>query len=114
MRPEGIPADVCAAIEKAMSLDAGKRQASAAEFGHELQSAQRHYGLIPDSMALSEAKGEAGGTVGMPAMPLSGPSVFTDVSQPTSISRRGPSGPPPPPPPAPPSSRPLPDAQPAA
>ena len=58
MRPEGIPADVCAAIEKAMSLDPAKRQASAAEFGHELQLAQRHNGLIPDSMALSEANGE--------------------------------------------------------
>ena len=30
------------------------RQASAAEFGRELQLAQRHNGLIPDSMALSE------------------------------------------------------------
>jgi serine/threonine protein kinase/N-acetylneuraminic acid mutarotase len=112
MRPEGIPADVCAAIEKAMSLDAGKRQASAAEFGHELQSAQRHYGLIPDSMALSEAKGEAGETVGMPAMPLSGTSVSTDVSKQTSISRSGPSEPPPPPPLAHLSSMPVPDEEP--
>ena len=54
MRPEGIPADVCAAIEKAMSLDPANRQASAEEFGRELQLAQRHNGLIPDSMALSE------------------------------------------------------------
>src|SRR6185295_11828106 len=54
MRPGGIPADVCAAIKKAMSLDPASRQASAAELGRELQAAQRHNGLIPDSMALSE------------------------------------------------------------
>src|SRR6476469_2862599 len=54
MRPGGIPADVCAAIEKAMSLDPASRQASAAELGRELQAAQRRNGLIPDSMALSE------------------------------------------------------------
>ena len=60
MRPQGIPADVCAAIEKAMSLDPTKRHASAADFGRELQLAQRHNGLIPDSMALSETNGESG------------------------------------------------------
>jgi N-acetylneuraminic acid mutarotase len=54
LRPGGIPADVCSAIEKAMSLDPANRQASAAELGRELQAAQRHNGLIPDSMALSE------------------------------------------------------------
>ena len=54
MRPRGIPADVCAAIEKAMSLDPAKRHASAADFGRELQLAQRHNGLIADSMVLSE------------------------------------------------------------
>ena len=35
---EGIPDDVCAAIEQAMSLDPAKRPASAAEFGRELQA----------------------------------------------------------------------------
>ena len=59
LRPEGIPADVCAAIEKAMSLDPAERYASAAEFGHALQAVERRYGLIPDSMALSEASDEA-------------------------------------------------------
>ena len=53
MRQKGIPADVCAAIEKAMLPDPASRQASAADFGHELQAAQRRNGLIPDSMALS-------------------------------------------------------------
>ena len=60
MRPQGIPANVCAAIEKAMSLDPTKRHASAADFGHEMQLAQRHNGLIPDSMVLSETNGESG------------------------------------------------------
>ncbi len=58
MRPDGIPANVCAAIEKAMSSDPEKRQASAEEFGHELQRVQRQNGLIPDSMALSESSDE--------------------------------------------------------
>ena len=46
MRPQGIPANVCAAIEKAMSLDPTERHASAADFGREMQSAQRHNGLM--------------------------------------------------------------------
>jgi serine/threonine protein kinase/N-acetylneuraminic acid mutarotase len=54
LRPEGIPDAVCSAIEKAMSLNPDQRQASAEEFGHELQQAQRRNGLNPDSMALSE------------------------------------------------------------
>jgi serine/threonine protein kinase/N-acetylneuraminic acid mutarotase len=58
LRPLGIPDDVCTAIENAMSLDPGRRQTSAAEFGRELQAAQRHNGLPADSMALSEARGD--------------------------------------------------------
>lgn len=54
LRPQGIPADVCAALEKAMSQEPVARQSSAEEFGHELQLAQRHNGLMPDSMALGE------------------------------------------------------------
>jgi serine/threonine-protein kinase PknK len=52
LRPRGIPDDVCSAIEQAMSLDPENRLASAADFGRELQAAQRHNGLPPDSMAL--------------------------------------------------------------
>jgi serine/threonine protein kinase/N-acetylneuraminic acid mutarotase len=58
LRPQGIPADVCAAIEKAMSLEPADRQASAEDFGHELQLAQRHNGLTADPMALSEPSGQ--------------------------------------------------------
>ena len=39
-------------------MEPANRQASAEEFGHELQLAQRHNGLTPDSMALSEPSGE--------------------------------------------------------
>ena len=76
MRHKGIPADVCAAIEKSMSLDPANRQASAEEFGHELQLAQRRSGLIPNSMALSNTNGEPGQepahTVGTAAMQFYG------------------------------------------
>ncbi|TFV61200.1 protein kinase [Mycobacterium sp. PS03-16] len=59
LRPQGIPADVCAAIEKAMSREPAERHATAEEFGRELQLAQRHNGLTPDPMALSEPVAEA-------------------------------------------------------
>jgi serine/threonine protein kinase/N-acetylneuraminic acid mutarotase len=58
LRLQGIPADVCATIEKAMSLDAAERHTSAAEFGQELQATQHHMGLIADSMALSATNEE--------------------------------------------------------
>ena len=60
LRPQGIPADVCAAIEKALSREPADRHASAEEFGRELQLAQRHNGLTPDPMALSEPAGQPG------------------------------------------------------
>jgi serine/threonine protein kinase/N-acetylneuraminic acid mutarotase len=105
MRPEGIPTDVCAAIEKAMSHEPAERQPSAAEFGRELQLAQRHNGLIPDSMALTEASSEPEHTAGMPALPLTGTVDQTDISEKVSASPVSPgspggqAGPPPPPPP---------------
>jgi N-acetylneuraminic acid mutarotase len=63
MRPEGIPDAVCVAIEKAMSIDPAERPASAAEFGRELQAAQRRNGLKPDAMAITTAGGDTGRTV---------------------------------------------------
>jgi serine/threonine-protein kinase PknK len=76
LRPEGIPDAVCSAIEKAMSVDPAERPGSAAEFGRELQSAQRRNGLKPDSMAITSAGVETTRTVAVPA----------DVSQAPSIS----------------------------
>ena len=72
LRPHGIPTDVCAAIEKAMSREPGDRQMSVADFGRELQLAQRHNGLAADPMALSEPGGELESTGGTQALPLSG------------------------------------------
>jgi serine/threonine-protein kinase PknK len=89
MRNKGIPADVCASIEKAMSLDPAKRPASAAEFGRELQAAQRHNGLMPDSMALSPVSGESGPVTGLPTTQQTGPAGQTDVSEPAAISAVG-------------------------
>lgn len=82
LRPAGIPADVCAAIEKAMSLDPAERPKSAAEFGRELQMAQRHNGLAADPMALSEPGGHAeqsGGTQATPLVDPSGESVIPEA-----------------------------------
>ncbi|MFD4184007.1 protein kinase, partial [Rhodococcus sp. NPDC058514] len=53
LRPQGIPNDVCAVIEKAVATDPADRYASAADFGHELQVAQRRLGLRSDQMALA-------------------------------------------------------------
>ncbi len=68
LRPGGIPADLCAVIEKAMSIEPAERYASAAEFGRELQLVQRHNGLTPDSMALSEPGGQPEQTAGTQAL----------------------------------------------
>ena len=81
LRPEGIPADVCAAIEKAMSKEPAERHASAAEFGRELQLAERHNGLIADPMALSEPGGQPEQTGGAQATPSSAPAGLPDPSQ---------------------------------
>jgi serine/threonine protein kinase/N-acetylneuraminic acid mutarotase len=111
LRPQGIPADVCAAIEKAMSLEPAARHASAAEFGRDLQLAQRHNGLMPDSMALSEPKREPEPTLGTPAMPLSGLTGETSATAPPSLGApSGPPVPPPQPPPQPPPDAPPPSA----
>lgn len=54
LRPHGIPAGVCDAIEKAMSREPGGRYGTAEEFGRALQSVQQHNGLTVDAMALTE------------------------------------------------------------
>lgn len=85
LRPHGIPANVCAAVEKAMSLEPAERYASAAEFGRELQLAQRNNGLTADPMALSEPGGHPEPTGGTQATPLSEPAgeVVVPVPAPT-------------------------------
>ncbi|WP_319453757.1 MULTISPECIES: protein kinase domain-containing protein [unclassified Mycobacterium] len=69
LRPTGIPADVCAVIEKAMSREPGDRYASADELGRRLQTAQRNNGLTADPMALSEPSGHPAQLDSTQAMP---------------------------------------------
>ncbi|MFF2108512.1 protein kinase domain-containing protein [Rhodococcus koreensis] len=52
IRGEGIPRDVCAAIERAMSREPDDRASSAVEFGEELREAELRNGLPVDEMAL--------------------------------------------------------------
>ncbi|OBK77509.1 serine/threonine-protein kinase [Mycobacterium sp. 1164985.4] len=92
LRPQGIPADVCAAIEKAMARKPSERYASAADFGHELQLAQRHNGLTADAMALSEpsaAPEQPEGTQAVAVSDLAEPSVSAPA-EPLSPARRTP------------------------
>ena len=50
LRDSGLPADVCAVIEQAMSRDPQARPATAAEFGEQLREVQRRHGLPVDDM----------------------------------------------------------------
>lgn len=95
LRDRGIPTDVCATIEKSMSLDPADRFGTAADFGRALQEAQRHNGLTADAMAIGELAPATQQTEGTQALPVSEPSVVPPA--------------PPPPPVAPP---PTPDAPP--
>ena len=97
LRPQGIPADVCAAIEKALSREPVDRYGSAAEFGRELQFVQRHNGLTPDQMALSEPAGHPESTSGTQALPLPEPSSRTGLHEEGSIAPGGSTGSLPPP-----------------
>lgn len=75
LRPNGVPDAVCSAIEHAMAIDPAGRPVSAAQFGRELQSAQRLNGLKPDAMAITSAGAEAGRTVSTSADADQQPSV---------------------------------------
>jgi serine/threonine-protein kinase PknK len=78
LRPDGIPDAMCSAIEHAMAVDPAERPASAAEFGRELQEAQRRNGLKPDSMAITPVAAGSGRTAATSAdvseVPSSSPS----------------------------------------
>ncbi|WP_454196165.1 protein kinase domain-containing protein [Nocardia sp. Marseille-Q1738] len=52
LRPDGIPDDVCAAIEASMSHDPANRPRSAAAFGESLRDIQRANGLPIQNMTL--------------------------------------------------------------
>ncbi|AFM15607.1 serine/threonine protein kinase [Mycolicibacterium chubuense NBB4] len=90
LRDHGIPPDVCAAIEKAMSLEPADRFDSAAEMGRALQEAQRHNGLTADAMAIGESTPPPERPEGTQALSLSERSD-------TSIAQHVPHNAPPPP-----------------
>ena len=50
LRDSGLPADVCAVIEQAMSRDPQARPATAEAFGEQLREVQRRHGLPVDEM----------------------------------------------------------------
>jgi ATP/maltotriose-dependent transcriptional regulator MalT len=50
LRDSGLPTDVCAVIERAMSRDTGDRPATAEAFGEQLRDVQRMHGLPVDDM----------------------------------------------------------------
>jgi serine/threonine-protein kinase PknK len=50
LRDSGLPADVCAVIEQAMSRNAQDRPATAEAFGEQLREVQRQHGLPVDDM----------------------------------------------------------------
>jgi len=52
LRDSGLPADVCAVIEQAMSRNTYDRPATAKEFGDQLREVQRMHGLAVDDMAV--------------------------------------------------------------
>ncbi|MET8427893.1 protein kinase [Nocardia sp. NPDC004860] len=52
LRPDGIPDDVCAAIEASMSHNPSDRPKSAAEFGELLRTIQGAHGMLVETMML--------------------------------------------------------------
>ncbi|CAM3773525.1 serine/threonine-protein kinase [Smaragdicoccus niigatensis] len=56
LRGQGLPAELCTALEHALSADPGLRPASAAEFGDALRDAERELGLPLTEMAISSRR----------------------------------------------------------
>ncbi|MFC9786323.1 protein kinase [Rhodococcus sp. NPDC127528] len=66
-----IPADVAAAIERAMAHNPEDRPATATAYGNELREIQRHLGLVVDEMATPTALGSgASATTGGALQPV--------------------------------------------
>ena len=58
LRDSGLPGDVCAVIEQAMSRDPKDRPATPAEFGERLREVQRRHGMPVDDMPVPIAAPE--------------------------------------------------------
>jgi ATP/maltotriose-dependent transcriptional regulator MalT len=59
LRADGVPGELCAAIEQAMSVDPGSRPATATEFGEILRAVQAEQGLRVDDLAVAGAANES-------------------------------------------------------
>lgn len=59
LRPLGVPATVCAALEQAMAKQPADRQASLAAFAEQLRHAQRAEGLSPTVLRVNQSSAEA-------------------------------------------------------
>jgi len=73
LRPEGIPEDVCAAIEAGMARQPEDRPESAAEFGGLLQDIQHAHGLPVENMTLPSVAGPGTGEAGNPKQDVAAP-----------------------------------------
>ncbi|MFD6897370.1 protein kinase [Rhodococcus sp. NPDC060086] len=62
LRADGVPGELCAALEQAMSVDPESRPATAAEFGELLRAVQTEQGLPLDDLAVAGDANEADAT----------------------------------------------------
>ncbi|NLU61524.1 protein kinase [Rhodococcus sp. HNM0563] len=60
LRADGVPDELCAAIEQAMSVDPDSRPSTAAEFGEILRAVQAEHGLRVDDLAVAGPANEPG------------------------------------------------------
>jgi serine/threonine-protein kinase PknK len=91
LRDSGLPTDVCAVIEQAMSRNTQDRPATAEAFGEKLREVQRMHGLPVDDMAvpipaptIRYNPPRSGGTPSYPARALTPPAPATRFQPPVS------------------------------
>ncbi|GGQ81392.1 serine/threonine-protein kinase [Couchioplanes azureus] len=75
LRPHGVPAAVCAVLERAMAKDPAARPASAARFAEELQEAQRATGepVTPLLAGAEDGDGSGPASTGLVSAPVGAP-----------------------------------------
>src|SRR5207302_1380082 len=56
----GLPTDLAAVLEVAMSHDRDERHSTAVEFGEQLREVQRRHGLVPDELPIPVPASEPG------------------------------------------------------
>lgn len=70
LRPDGVPDEICAVLERAMAKDPGDRPQSAAQFGRELQAARRALGIDPGKLTVPEGTAAEGDDVDLISTPV--------------------------------------------